>query len=201
MSYNASYHRELHGSPYFKTFGREPVLPGFQDYVRDETDEMRHDRLMQMLSSVIKDNLPEEVKDKNVEIDVEHDFKPGDVILYYRGSYERAIGDSGFGGVIDGLHKYQPKWSLPARVIGNKGNQLRCVEIGTNRVRDAPMAQCKLVPPMVPPTLQKINLEHIEQNLTKKSNRSMELNSKELAELRQRLGLQYDCDTKSVQQL
>jgi len=51
-----------------------------------------------------KDNLPEEVKDKIVEIDVEHDFKPGDVILYYRGSYER--------------DKYQPKWSLPARVIG-----------------------------------------------------------------------------------
>jgi len=99
----------------------------------------------------------------------------------------------------DGLNKYQPRWSLPARVLGTKDGQLKCVEIGTNRVRDALTAQCKLLPPDVHPTLQKINLEHIQQNLPRKPKSNLGLNPCEVAELRERLGFQCDCvtDTKS----
>lgn len=93
-------------------------------------------------------------------------FNPGAIIVFSRSDYERSRDSAD--PTHDGFSKYSPKWSLPARVLSSKSNQVKCVEIGTGRQRDVPLRMCKLLPPEVPVSLQRINAEHLKQSLPRR---------------------------------
>ena len=164
MAYNTSYHAAIRDCPYFRVFGRDPCLPGFQSYARAETEDTRTARLTRTLASLAE--IDATLKDSSDEEEPPA-FSVGDRIVFYRSGYERARDST----VTDPKLRAQamePKWSLPARVVRVGKGQLSCIEIGTSKPRDVPFVRARHLPTPEYPTLQKIYADQLDQALPRR---------------------------------
>jgi hypothetical protein len=165
----------VHGqSPFFVLFGFEPTFPGWQRLksISDpekrilSRSEVRHRILIR--SSLIQDKAMIVESPKYV-ID--------DWIVYYLSKYERSKVAANND---EALTKYSPSWSLPCRVIQVKDKVLIVREMGLpDHERQVPIAQVKLLKPIVPEPLAELNLKLLKlcAPVHYKSKRISDLNS------------------------
>ena len=155
--YNAAWQSALKKSPFCALFGKNMTIPGFQlltPYL-SEKDRLHALRLQAFVKEV-EPHLPQFPEygegDRSKEVQV------GDFCVFERPEPDQRMFNPG----KSSAHAYGLRWSLPARIMEVKDTQVTVKEYATNVVRKVPLNKILLLPQDAPPSLQKINWEHIK---------------------------------------
>jgi hypothetical protein len=163
--HNACPHSATGESPFGFLFGQEPVFPGWQAFSWKVGDDARRSKLQEIrCRSMIRAKIGEEYQARQWN---EGDkVKVGDWILFPRGEYERKTRASD---TAEGLVKYKPWWSLPAKVVRLKKAVCHVSELGNStELHPVPLVQVLHLEGPVPPTLAKLNVDHIKREALEK---------------------------------
>eukprot|EP00921_Rhytidocystis_pertsovi_P026402 GHVQ01042596.1.p1 GENE.GHVQ01042596.1~~GHVQ01042596.1.p1 ORF type:complete len:311 (-),score=25.49 GHVQ01042596.1:43-900(-) len=162
LAYNSTYQSAIGDAPYGLMFGTPPVLPGFQVLSRVSSEENRlsnlyDGRVRRLLSYQMPpgEGLPRAVEAASLKV--------GDFVLFPLSPHD--VQTDSIAGVS---LKYQPRWSLPAKILAVKDKQLEVAEYVTGRIRKAPVAQCQKLPVDIPESLKQLNWQHIVHHLPRR---------------------------------
>lgn len=163
--YNASYLSSIGDSPFALTFGKPPILPGWQSLSVDEPEHRRraliaHGEAQRELEAFL--TKPSETTP--LSGGGAGQVKVGDFVIFPYGDYEKHQAD------IESTtsSKYTADWSFPSKVLKGGSKQLQVVEYGTGRLRKVAVAQCRKLPMSIPRGLKELNWEHIHHRLPKR---------------------------------
>eukprot|EP01071_Lankesteria_metandrocarpae_P012352 Lankesteria_metandrocarpae@DN5742_c0_g1_i1.p1 len=153
--HNACPHYAHGASPFFALFGFEPTLPGWQKYWDQHDGILRNQwqfehRQQQLLRQQLANTIRGIGKTTNIKV--------GGWIVYYLSAAELRAEHYG-----EGMLKYTPHWSLPAKVIEVKDTTTVVQDWGQpNERRQLPLAHVRSLEGPVPLSLQQLALQMLE---------------------------------------
>eukprot|EP00121_Abeoforma_whisleri_P016886 Awhi_evm1s15480 len=118
-AYNTSFHSAVRETPYYAVFGKDPLLPGFQEYSVRTDEGSRLARQAEHQTKVLNRYNVAVAQ----EVDSAH-YEIGDLIIFFRNPKEIAVKASSTR-IEDLSLRYTPRWSLPARVTEMSSNSLK----------------------------------------------------------------------------
>jgi hypothetical protein len=162
MAYNATPHSAIGASPHFAIFGCELALPGWQtlDESPDLATKQKNIHAVRMDAAVRQVLLHHKVFCASPDEEPES-VKPGDWVRWKLGGYEKSS-VAGSAAITSTL-KFQPKWSLPAKVVSVRDKVAQLQPLGSvfSTLRRAPIRQLRLLPTRMPSSIAHLNLENI----------------------------------------
>eukprot|EP00922_Rhytidocystis_sp_ex-Travisia-forbesii_P039822 GHVS01059252.1.p1 GENE.GHVS01059252.1~~GHVS01059252.1.p1 ORF type:complete len:500 (+),score=43.61 GHVS01059252.1:463-1962(+) len=110
MAYNAAPNATIGSSPFFRLFGMEPCLPGFQAFHQAGTEEQRQFRQDESrIACALRTAV--EVQEA-LTLHPARNVKPGDYVVFHLSRYRQRQEK-----LTSGLYQYSCDWSLPHIVV------------------------------------------------------------------------------------
>eukprot|EP00922_Rhytidocystis_sp_ex-Travisia-forbesii_P011004 GHVS01016129.1.p1 GENE.GHVS01016129.1~~GHVS01016129.1.p1 ORF type:complete len:176 (+),score=10.23 GHVS01016129.1:557-1084(+) len=154
MVLNATPHSSLVVSPFFKMFGMQLPLPGWQSLGPYPDEQVRAaniylQRQQDMMRCVL-------MSDKNLSLEGSSRFSIGDVVVYHQSDYEMGAHRRVAG--LTYRESYDTRWSLPCEVVRVKDKALEvkllCGDQDKEKIRQVPVVRCrKIGPARIPESL------------------------------------------------
>ena len=127
MIHNATPHSSTGISPYAALYGREPLLPGWQGYTSDTTNEAR---LMNLNSAMVQRLMQVSIQEMQPRRSPVSSLQPGDLCCYYLPT-TTATHDPTIEKELD--RKFRPTWSAPMVVVAVAPTQVTIRPYGAAR--------------------------------------------------------------------
>lgn len=161
LVHNSTPHPATGMSPYSFLFGVEPILPGWESLTFPVSEATRNARIRQrremalMKEAIGREFKLEEREPERIEV--------GDWLIFVHSDYERALLNPTLANEKERhLSKYDPGWSLPAKVLKVEDKVLIVQEVGARNPRQVPRAQTVALKGPVPAELLRINMTHLD---------------------------------------
>eukprot|EP00122_Pirum_gemmata_P007107 Pgem_evm2s6513 len=162
MAYNHSFHSAVGETPYNAVYGKDPVFPGFQEYVKRKGEDERLEYLDQRKQVALQ-------RYNYAISNVQHVEKVevGDLVIFERSEHEmdkrrKIIADTGL------AFKYNPRWSLPCRVLKIVDKSITVGEMCTRDIVKVPLSRVKRLVYPVDADQQLMNWSNIMRTLPPK---------------------------------
>ena len=127
MIHNATPHSSTGISPYAALYGREPLLPGWQGYTSDTTNEAR---LMNLNSAMVQRLMQVSIQEMQPRRSPVSSLQPGDLCCYHLPT-TTATHDPTIEKELD--RKFRPTWSAPMVVVAVAPTQVTIRPYGAAR--------------------------------------------------------------------
>ncbi len=154
LIHNATPHASTGHSPFFFLHGFEPTLPGLQSF---QTSSEPSDHLVKLASlranALCRANL--QAEDKLITVQKKSPIKVGDWVVYLLPTSKEKVKQ-------DLSNKFSKLWSLPAKVVAVRDQQLTVSTWSTNIKVDIPVAKARVLQGDVPISLLKLNMQLLE---------------------------------------
>ena len=171
QAYNTAWQSVLKMSPYKALFGKDMVLPGFQILYpyQPEVDRKYMIKLREYIRQ-IEPHLPKFPEGPAVK--EQEEIVEGDFCVFERPEYDQKH----YNPEGSSVHAYGLKWSLPSRIMEVAAERVKVKEYATNLERYVPRSKLIMLPKEVPPTLTKVNWEHIQHSMPRIQKEPLDIN-------------------------